>query len=366
MVSPALLASLSRTSGVPHDRLRDSMEGLTGMFMNELAGRADDHATMNQVSQLISEAPDDVDDVNRLLDAPAHDPMRRRGEKLLDLATGGDPAGLTTRTSRFLGTGSTAASDILVTIAALAMTALRKLGRTRQLDASLLSSLLHSERATYRETMPAVLHGNGRGALPAHRTSRAWWALLLIPLAALMIWSFQAGHRHAANRAASQEPARPASEAMRERQRMGPPPGEEQRQARPVGQRRLSSVPGSAEDQLLEQARAPSAQSRAIPMDRITFARGTATLDPRADAQIANVAKVLQAHQNVSLTITGYPDTAAPAQDNRAVAQARADVVRDALVGDGIDRSRIRTEAQATGTRDPNLRAVTMQITGQP
>jgi outer membrane protein OmpA-like peptidoglycan-associated protein len=354
-------------SGVPQDRLRDSMEGLTGMFMNELAGRADDHATMNQVSQLINESPDDVDDVNRLLDAPVHDPMRRRGDKLLDLATGGDPAGLTTRTSRFLGTGSTAASGILGTIAALAMTSLRRLGRTRQLDASLLSSLLHSERATYRETMPAVLRGNGRGAIPTHRMSRAWWALLLIPLAALMIWSFQAGHRHAANRTASQEPAsRQASEAMRERQRMGPTPGEEQRQARPVGQRRLSSVPGSAEDQLLEQARAPSAESRAIPMDRITFASGTATLDPRADAQIANVAKVLQAHQNVSLTITGYPDTAAPAQDNRAVAQARADVVRDALVGDGIDRSRIRTEAQATGTRDPTRRAGTMQITGQP
>jgi len=64
MMTPTLLGGIGRSFGIPEGKVRDSMEGLSGMFMNELAGRADDHATMEQTSRLINESPDEVDDVD--------------------------------------------------------------------------------------------------------------------------------------------------------------------------------------------------------------------------------------------------------------------------------------------------------------
>ncbi|NVB81830.1 MAG: OmpA family protein [Kofleriaceae bacterium] len=364
MVTPGLIDSLGQKFGLSPAKLAGSMGGLAGTVMSGVAGRASDRSSMDSLSGLVNESPNEPEDFDRLADAPDDSPMKRRGYQLLDLATGGNPSALGGIGS-MLGIGGGATSGLMGSVAALAMGALRKLGRTRRLDASSLSSLLHSESKSYRDAIPEAWRAHvPEVEHPRHARSvaiprQSWWPLLAILVAAVAIWGLTRSHRQ------RKETRRPETSQTYQ------PSQQQQREARPqqghqrMGEPSAARAPGgTAESKLLAEARSQEPTGQSIPLDKVTFATGSSTLEPTSDDQLSRVARVLERNPLVRVNVAGYPDSAAA--ENETLSRARAASVRDALVQKGVAGSRIQIatgrEAALAAGRETAFGHVSIQV----
>jgi outer membrane protein OmpA-like peptidoglycan-associated protein len=86
-------------------------------------------------------------------------------------------------------------------------------------------------------------------------------------------------------------------------------------------------------------------------MDGITFDTDKATLTPESSVQENNIAEILKAFPNVKIKIGGYTDNTGDANHNLTLSEERANTVKNELVADGIDASRL--EAKGYGSEHP-------------
>ncbi len=77
----------------------------------------------------------------------------------------------------------------------------------------------------------------------------------------------------------------------------------------------------------------------------VFFQPWSAAIDSHGASTIAIAAKAALAHPKDPVIVTGSADTVGGAAANQDIAQTRAQVVADALVADGVPRSRIATVA---------------------
>ena len=73
----------------------------------------------------------------------------------------------------------------------------------------------------------------------------------------------------------------------------------------------------------------------------MNFKTGSAELDPASTAVLDGVAESLQAWPDVKIEVGGHTDSVGSAAKNRTLSQARADTVRNYLIGKGIAADRI-------------------------
>ena len=78
--------------------------------------------------------------------------------------------------------------------------------------------------------------------------------------------------------------------------------------------------------------------------DRLLFDTGKATLQPKSQEQLGNIADVLKAYPNVAIKLGGYTDNTGVPQANQQLATDRANTVMAELVRLGIDPNRITAE----------------------
>jgi hypothetical protein len=99
-----------------------------------------------------------------------------------------------------------------------------------------------------------------------------------------------------------------------------------------------------------QQAAAPPVQRamvpRQMPPETVYFDTGSSTLSPQAMASIRQVAANYKTTGNATVTLTGHTDTVGSQDFNMALAQRRADAVRNALVREGVPVAAITTAAQ--------------------
>ena len=79
-------------------------------------------------------------------------------------------------------------------------------------------------------------------------------------------------------------------------------------------------------------------------MDGITFDTDKATLTPESSVQVTNIAEILKAFPSVKIKIGGYTDNTGDANQNLTLSGERANTVKNALVADGIDASRLGSQ----------------------
>src|SRR5262245_52492035 len=101
LVTPHLVGELARRSGVAEPLVRTGVTGAAASILDGLVAKAGDARAMDQVASLINETPDEIEDVDQLVDAPPDSPMRRRGGRLLEIV-GPDAPGLANRVARFV------------------------------------------------------------------------------------------------------------------------------------------------------------------------------------------------------------------------------------------------------------------------
>ena len=100
---------------------------------------------------------------------------------------------------------------------------------------------------------------------------------------------------------------------------------------------------GSAEAKLESQAKGPSGAEGTtwIDLDEVDFEVNSADVPENAKGQIENVAIVLKENPDVTIEIRGHASATGDDEQNKALSKQRAESVRQALVDQGIESSRI-------------------------
>jgi outer membrane protein OmpA-like peptidoglycan-associated protein len=96
-----------------------------------------------------------------------------------------------------------------------------------------------------------------------------------------------------------------------------------------------------AKSQLADLQMKQTALGATLVLQDVVFETGKADLKPGADARLQPLAQYLQANPAVKVRIDGHTDSQGSAAMNQQLSQARADSVRAALSGMGVDGSRI-------------------------
>lgn len=76
-------------------------------------------------------------------------------------------------------------------------------------------------------------------------------------------------------------------------------------------------------------------------LDRLFFDSGSASLSEESMDQINHVISILIAHPDINVRLRGHTDNTGSATGNKALSEARADSVRNAIVNGGISADRI-------------------------
>jgi len=88
----------------------------------------------------------------------------------------------------------------------------------------------------------------------------------------------------------------------------------------------------------------------------VLFTKGSAALDARAEASLAEVAAVMKTRPDLHVAVSGYVDADGTRAANTVLAKNRAVAVRDALVAAGVPAARIalRPPSDIVGGADPD------------
>jgi outer membrane protein OmpA-like peptidoglycan-associated protein len=109
---------------------------------------------------------------------------------------------------------------------------------------------------------------------------------------------------------------------------------------------------GGAAARLLAFVQSPDSRNTTwFTMDQIAFDSGSATLKPASQAQLNNIATVLNNCPGVRLDIAGYTDNKGSAESNLRLSRNRANNVVAVLVKEGVPRDRFNAEGY--GEEDP-------------
>jgi outer membrane protein OmpA-like peptidoglycan-associated protein len=81
-------------------------------------------------------------------------------------------------------------------------------------------------------------------------------------------------------------------------------------------------------------------------MEPVYFATGKTTLGPQGTLKVVELANWLKKHPDARVQVTGVADASGSVTANEAVAQKRADSVRQGLIDNGVDAARVTTQRQ--------------------
>jgi outer membrane protein OmpA-like peptidoglycan-associated protein len=81
-------------------------------------------------------------------------------------------------------------------------------------------------------------------------------------------------------------------------------------------------------------------------MEPVYFATGKTTLGPQGTMKVVELANWLKKHPDARVQVTGVADASGSVTANEAVAQKRADSVRQGLIDNGVDAARVTTQRQ--------------------
>lgn len=105
----------------------------------------------------------------------------------------------------------------------------------------------------------------------------------------------------------------------------------------------LLAEAAAADARTRPQAAPPSGAGRQMVLEDSAFAPGASTLRPEARSNVSAIAAFVNRDKSKPIRIEGHTDNSGNANANLVLSQRRAEAVRDALVGAGVEARRITT-----------------------
>jgi outer membrane protein OmpA-like peptidoglycan-associated protein len=354
LLGPQVAGPLAAQLGESSDTVQRGLQCGGAAILSGLISKAGDQGFVSQIFGMVTN-PTTMSSLSRLISNPssitsaasAGSPLGDLGGKFLSMLFGSRLGAVTDAVGQSSGIGASKASSLLALAAPLVLGGLSKFVSQNNASPATLMNSLQSEAPKLQSFLPSGFRNllpsvpGAVTALPAQtaETTKNWlWPVVLI--AALLLaglWFF--------NRAKAPvgETMQNASSALGDFFKTKLPNGVE-----------LNIPKFGIENKLLtfiQDSSKPVDDSTWFNFDRLLFDTGKATLQPSSEEQLNNVAEILKAYPNVHVKIGGYTDNTGDAAANQALSEARAKNVMNALVGKGVDASRL--ESAGYGDQHP-------------
>ena len=85
----------------------------------------------------------------------------------------------------------------------------------------------------------------------------------------------------------------------------------------------------------------PLSNGSQVELRNVFFPTGSAALQPTSLAELDQIMQLLEENRNLRLEVSGHTDDAGSSEVNQLLSEARANAVRDHLLGKGIDADRL-------------------------
>jgi len=388
-LTPSFLSRVSTQTGESEAAISKGFTAVVPTLLASIADRSTDTGFMSRLVSLATNTASEGDFLTRSPKAVSEGTALESGSGiggwLSGVWSGGSASAITNAIARYAGVRASSASSLLSLGGPLVLGYLGRLMRSDNLDGPKLAQRLQAERGSLTAALPAgfsallpnatlptgqvrqaydeVIPRDIPPAVP-HEPSRtgAWlWPLALIALAiaGLLWWN-------------GRTPA--PSQAVDTASRTVDSTGATVRtlaRALPGGVK-MTVPAGGMEDRLIAYLAAPTGVG-SFDFDRIEFETGSTSLTSRSRAQLADIARILNAYPQATVQIAGYTDNTGNEADNLALSRGRAESVMRALRENGAAAANLT--AEGFGSQNPvadnsteagraRNRRVTLSITG--
>ena len=354
-LGPQVAGPIANQMGESTDTIQRGLQGGAAAMLAGLAAKADEPGFLSQIFGMITNSANTPAALSGLSGtATAGSPLIDLGSRFLSSLFGSRMGAVTDTVGQFSGLGANKASTLLSMAAPLVLGALGKYVRDNNVSAANLGSELKNEVPSLQRFLPAGFRNLFAGVpgavagVPAQTaaTTNKWlWPVVL--LAALLLaglWFFNR------SKAPVQEAGNAVGDATSSTMSAL---GDFFKTKLPNGVE-LNIPKFGIENKLLAfiQDTSKSVDDTTwFNFDRLLFDTGKATLQASSEEQLNNIAEILKAYPSVHVKIGGYTDNTGDAAANKALSEARAKNVMDALISKGVDASRL--EAEGYGDQYP-------------
>ena len=351
MVSPELIAAITRRTGESDVAVTKATNAAIPAFAATIANRSDEPGFMNEFVNLATGAGADSDGIAtamRLASSPSAIDTTTPG--WLATMFGKNLVSVTNSLTRYAGIRASTASSMLMAFAPIVLGYFGRLIRRHNLNATALADRMRAERPHIESAVPAGFempwipqpYKATRELVettphPSARHER--WTLPIAALVAALclsgvVWWEMASSKNSVPVSDTTPVATGTTGTLLSR------PFPEQS--------RFAFRSGSAEDRLSKYLASSGSGSMKVDLDRIGFGMGSATLTPPSQAQIDDIAAILREYPNATVTVAGHTDDLSNEQANLALSLARAETVAKALIHAGVNADRVHAEGYSS------------------
>jgi OOP family OmpA-OmpF porin len=391
LLTPSFLSRVSTQTGESEAAISKGFTAVVPTLLASIADRSTDTGFMSRLVSLATNTASEGDFLTRSPKAISEDTALESGSGiggwLSGLWSGGSASAITNAIARYAGVRASSASSLLSLGGPLVLGYLGRLMRSDNLDGPKLAQRLQAERGTLAAALPAgftallpsaslpsaqvrqaydeVIPRDIPPAVPHERSRAGAWlwplALIALAIAGLLWWS---GGARTPERSQAADTASRAVDSTGATVRT-------LARALPGGVK-MTVPAGGMEDRLIAYLAAPTGRG-AFDFDRLEFETGSTSLTSRSRAQIADIARILNAYPQASVQIAGYTDNTGNETDNLALSRGRAEAVMNALRENGAPAANLT--AEGFGSQNPvadnsteagraRNRRVTLSVTG--
>lgn len=346
-LGPQVAEPIASQMGESTDTIQRGLQGGAAAMLSGLASKVDEPGFFSQIFGMITN-PANTPALSGLTGAvAAGSPLTDLGSHFLSALLGSRTSTVTDSISQFSGLSASKASTLLSMAAPLVLGGLGRYVRDNNVSAATFGNELKSEASGLQRFLPTAFRNVFAGAstavigVPAQTaaTTNKWlWPVVL--LAALLLAGLWFLNR-------AKVPVQEAGNAVGDAASATMSTlGDFFKTKLPDGVE-LNIPKFGIENKLLvfiQDTSKPLDDTTWFNFDRLLFDTGKATLQPSSQEQLNNIAEILRAYPNVYLKIGGYTDNTGDAAANKALSEARAKNVVDALISKGVDASRLDAE----------------------
>jgi outer membrane protein OmpA-like peptidoglycan-associated protein len=346
-----MISAFSQQTGASESAVSKGFSAAIPAIATALANRSDDQGFLKNLAALATRtaaSPDPLAAISGLVStSSAIDTSTPAGGWLSSLF-GRNLSAVTDSIARYSGLSGSSAASILSICAPLALRYIGRMMRSDNLTVSDLGDRLRAQPAQLASAVPAGFEMPAflRAPVTTSQAAGDWMfpalALLsVLSLGGLIWWASQKPVQHA-----RVEVIAPAEKAV------GTAGSIVDRLSRSLpGNVNISIPAGSAEDRLSKYLMSSVSGGTTMEFDRISFDEGSAKLTAESAEQLDNIATILRAYPQATVTVSGHTDNVGNEQANRNLSTARAKAVANSLTSDGVEFNRV--SAEGYGSQKP-------------